>query len=199
MTMLTEQHAIEHFNDSIATLQQSANVLMPALLSAAEQLAQCLQQGGKILICGNGGSASDAQHFSGELVGRLEVERTGYAAIALTADTAILTAVANDYDFDDIFARQVHALGKPDDVLIAITTSGNSANITKAVQAAHASHMTVVALSGRQGGNLAGLLNADDNEIRVPATRTIRIQETHAVIIHCLCDLIDQILSSEGD
>lgn len=194
--MLTDQ-VKQHFDDSIAALQQSSAQTTAAIVRAAERLTICLRQNHKVLICGNGGSASDAEHFSAELVGRLESERPGQAAFALTAAGATLTAIANDYEFSDIFARQVGALGRPGDALVVISTSGNSTNIIKAVQAAQARALSVIALSGRQGGRLAALLGSTDIEIRVPATRTMRIQEVHGVIIHCLCDLIDRQLREE--
>jgi D-sedoheptulose 7-phosphate isomerase len=147
--------------------------------------------GGKILSCGNGGSAADAQHFSAELVGRFEAERPGRAAVALTTDSSIFTALANDYSFADVFARQVLALGRPGDVLLAISTSGKSENVVRAITAAHSQSMTVVALTGRDGGAVARMLSPQDVEIRVPAERTCRIQEVHLLAIHCLCDLID--------
>lgn len=154
-------------------------------------MADCLHRGGKILSCGNGGSAADAQHFAAELLNRFEIERPPLAAVALTTDSSTLTSIANDYAYEDIFAKQVFALGKPGDVLLGITTSGNSDNVTRAVHAAHEQKMSVVALSGCEGGQLVAILNNDDIEIRVPATRTARIQEVHLLIIHCLCDLID--------
>lgn len=154
-------------------------------------LRQCLRGGGKLLVCGNGGSAADAQHFTAELLGRYERERDGLPAIALHADTSTLTAVSNDYGFEQVFARQVSALGRPGDALIAISTSGNSPGILRAVEAAHRAGLAVVALSGRDGGALAALLQPADVELRVPATVTARIQEVHILALHCLCELID--------
>ncbi len=148
----------------------------------------------KILSCGNGGSAGDAQHFSSELLNRFERERPGLPAIALTTDSSTLTSIANDYAYEDIFAKQVRALGRSGDILLAISTSGNSENVNRAIAAAHERSMQVVALSGRDGGRMAEILVAGDVEIRVPADRTARIQEVHLVIIHCLCDLIDESL-----
>ena len=156
-----------------------------------------LMNGGKILACGNGGSAGDAQHFAAELVGRFERERPGLAAIALTTDSSILTAVANDYDFSQVFVKQVQALGQPGDVLLAISTSGNSGNVLAAIETAHAREMQVVALTGKNGGKIAQLLREGDVEIRVPAERTARIQEVHLLAIHCLCDGIDCSLLGE--
>jgi D-sedoheptulose 7-phosphate isomerase len=147
---------------------------------------------GKILSCGNGGSAGDAQHFSAEMLNRFEMERPGLPALALSTDTSTLTSIANDYSFEQVFSKQVRALGQPGDVLLAISTSGNSPNVVEAVSAAHERSMFVVALSGRDGGRVAPLLAADDIEIRVPAESTARIQEVHLLAIHCICDLIDR-------
>jgi D-sedoheptulose 7-phosphate isomerase len=188
-----------HFSASIDTQRQTLAFALAAIVQAGQCLADCLRRRGKVLICGNGGSAADAQHFSGELLGRLEGERRALAAIALTTDTSTLTAVANDYAFGEVFARQVQALGQAGDVLVAISTSGRSANIVKALQAAQRQGLTVIALTGRDGGTLAELLRAEDIEIRVPATRTMHIQEAHGLIIHCLCDLVDQLLLDEED
>jgi len=157
-------------------------------------MGQSLQNDGKILSCGNGGSAGDAQHFSSELLNRFERERPGLPAVALTTDSSTLTSIANDYAYEDIFAKQIRALGRGGDVLLAISTSGNSENVNRAIAAAHERSMQVVALSGRDGGQMAEILSAGDVEIRVPAERTARIQEVHLVVIHCLCDLIDESL-----
>jgi D-sedoheptulose 7-phosphate isomerase len=159
---------------------------------AGALLAGVLNNGGKILSCGNGGSAADAQHFSSELLGRFEAERSGLPAIALTTDSSTMTAVGNDYGFDHVFERQVSALGRTGDALLAISTSGNSANVIRAIDAAHANGMKVVALTGRDGGGMARSLHSDDVELRVPSDRTVRIQEVHLLLIHSLCDLIDQ-------
>ena len=183
-----------HFAASFEAKQQTLEHTTSEIIQAAQAIAICLQKKGKILACGNGGSAADAQHFAGEMIGRLELERPGLAAIALTSDTSALTAIANDYTFAEVFARQVQTLGSTGDILLAISTSGNSANILQAIKSAHANHLKVIALSGRDGGKIAGLLNEDDIEIRVRATRTMRIQETHILIIHCICDLVDQLL-----
>jgi len=180
----------EHIEESIA-VKQAALALAPAISKAGKAMAATLAGGGKVLACGNGGSASDAQHFSGELLGRFERERTGLPAIALSADTSAMTAIANDYAFEQVFAKQVLALGRSGDLLLAISTSGNSPNVVAAVDAAHSRRMRVVALTGRDGGKVAAALQADDVEIRVPAQRTCRIQETHILVIHCLCDIID--------
>ncbi len=181
----------QHFQESLAVKQAAREELIPAIEQAGILMADCLHRGGKILSCGNGGSAADAQHFAAELLNRFEIERPPLAAVALTTDSSTLTSIANDYAYEDIFAKQVFALGKPGDVLLGITTSGNSDNVTRAVHAAHEQKMSVVALSGCEGGQLVAILNNDDIEIRVPATRTARIQEVHLLIIHCLCDLID--------
>lgn len=184
----------EQFNDSIDLKLASLDLLPKTILEAAHLLADSLRAGGKILMCGNGGSAGDAQHFSAELLNRYERERDALAAIALTTDSSTLTSIANDYHYDDIFAKQVRGLGKPGDVLVAITTSGQSPSITKAVQAAFDKDMKVVVLSGKDGGELAKMLNDNAIELRVPGKVTARIQETHILIIHCLCSLIDTLL-----
>jgi D-sedoheptulose 7-phosphate isomerase len=183
-----------HFAESIATKQAAVSVLSPAIVVAGHRMSQALLDDGKILSCGNGGSAADAQHFSSELLNRFEMERPGLPAFSLTTDTSTLTSIANDYSFDDIFAKQVRALGRQHDLLFAISTSGNSENVCRAIIAAHERGMTVVALTGRDGGRLAGLLADNDVEIRVPSNRTARIQEVHHLVIHCLCDLIDTTL-----
>ncbi|WP_435104675.1 phosphoheptose isomerase [Arhodomonas sp. AD133] len=183
-----------HFHESIQTKQMAMDRLTPVILQAAELMARALQAEHKVLSCGNGGSAADAQHFSSELLNRFEMERPGLPAIALTTDSSTLTSVANDYSYREIFARQVRALGQPDDVLLAISTSGNSDNVVAAIQAARERGVRSVALTGRDGGEIARTLGSDDLEIRVPATVTARIQEVHLLTIHCLCDLIDQYL-----
>ena len=192
MTTTTLQNRIQHhFQTSIETKQRAVAVLAEPLEQAAKLMLTCLQQGGKIMSCGNGGSAGDAQHFSSELLNRFEQERQGLAAIALTTDTSTLTSIANDYAYERIFARQVEALGRAGDLLLAISTSGNSANVNLAIQAAHERDIKVVALSGKNGGKLRALLNDHDIELCVPSLVTARIQEVHLVLIHCLCDLID--------
>jgi D-sedoheptulose 7-phosphate isomerase len=180
----------EHFRDS-AELKQRSVALAPLIAAAAEMITQCLLDDGKVLSCGNGGSAADAQHFSSEMLNRFEMERPGLPAFALTTDSSTLTSIGNDYEFADVFAKQVRALGQAGDVLLAISTSGNSENVVRAVQAAHERRMRVVALTGRDGGSIARALGPDDIEIRVPAERTCRIQEVHLLAIHALCDLID--------
>ena len=180
----------QHFRESIE-VKQAASELAPAIAAAAALMTRSLLDDGKILSCGNGGSAADAQHFSSELLNRFELERPGFPAVALTTDSSTLTSIANDYSFVDVFAKQVRALGQPSDVLLAISTSGNSENVVRAIRAAHERGLRVVALTGRDGGTIAGSLAAADIELRVPAERTCRIQEVHLLIIHCLCDLID--------
>jgi phosphoheptose isomerase len=179
------------FEESAQLKRDSAAALAPAIARAGTLLTQCLRAGNTLLVCGNGGSAADAQHFSAELLGRYERERAGLPAIALHADTSTLTAVANDYGYERVFARQVAALARPGDALIAISTSGNSPGILRAVEAAHALNLPVVALTGRDGGALGAQLRPTDVEIRVPATATARIQEVHILALHCLCELID--------
>lgn len=181
----------EHFAESIATKQSSVEVISDSIAAAGELMSQALLNDGKILSCGNGGSAADSQHFSSELLNRFERERPGLPAMALTTDASTVTSISNDYAYEEIFSKQVRALGKPEDVLLGISTSGNSENVIRAIAAAHERGMRVVALTGRDGGRMADIFTPDDVEIRVPATRTARIQEVHLVIIHCLCDLID--------
>ncbi len=185
-----DDRVLAHFRES-AEVKQAAEVLAPRITEAAQRMAESLLNNGKVLSCGNGGSAADSQHFSGELLGRFERERPGLPAVALTTDTSAMTATANDYDFAEVFSKQVQALGQAGDVLLAISTSGNSENVLRAVKAAHGRNMSVIALTGRDGGTIAQALNPDDVELRVPAERTCRVQETHILIIHCLCDLID--------
>jgi phosphoheptose isomerase len=181
-----------HFAESIATKQAAMESLSNDLEHAATVMTAALRAGNKVLSCGNGGSAGDAQHFSSELLNRFEMERPPLPAIALTTDSSTITAIANDYSYDDIFAKQIKALGKSGDVLLAISTSGNSANMVRAIDAAQDRGITVVALTGRNGGEMAATLLNVDIEIRVPSDRTARIQEVHLLIIHCLCDLIDR-------
>ncbi len=188
----------QNFNESIRLKQQCADSLAPAIAQAAEALTLCFLQGHKVLTCGNGGSAGDAQHFSSEMLNRFERERPGLPAIALTTDSSTLTSIANDYQFADVFSKQIRALGQTDDILLAISTSGNSANIINAIDAAHEREMRVIALTGRAGGEAGTLLENQDIEIRVPGQSTARIQEVHLLVIHCLCDLIDcQLLGKE--
>ncbi len=184
----------QHFAASIAAKQRTLESMGPRIARAAELLAGRLRQGNKILSCGNGGSAADAQHFAAELVNRFEIERPGLAAIALTTDSSALTSIANDHAFEQVFARQVQALGRDGDVLLAISTSGNSPNVVAAMDAARQLGMSTIALTGRDGGRVAAQLGGEDIEIRVEATATARIQETHILVIHCLCDVVDWLL-----
>ena len=181
----------ENFSESAHLKLQVMDALARPIATAAERMVQCLKRNGKILACGNGGSAADAQHFSAELLNRFEKERPGLAAIALTTDTSTLTAIANDYDFEQVFSKQVRALGDAKDLLLAISTSGNSPNIVAALHAAHECQMGVVALTGRNGGKIGEILQPQDIHICVPATSTARIQEVHLLTLHCLCDAID--------
>ncbi len=181
-----------HFEASIAAKQATLAQSLPALSAAATVLAQRLRDGNKVLSCGNGGSAGDAQHFAAELTGRFERERPGLPGIALTVDSSALTAIANDYSYEQIFSKQVQALGRAGDVLLAISTSGNSPNVLRAIEAAHAQQMAVIALTGRDGGRIAAALAAGDVELRSASEVTARIQEVHILFLHCLCDAIDE-------
>jgi D-sedoheptulose 7-phosphate isomerase len=187
-----------HFQQSMLTLRDSMDELAPLITQAAGRMLQAVLTDRKILVCGNGGSAADAQHFSAELLNRFERERPGLPAISLTTDTSTITSIANDYHFDDIFAKQVRALGQAGDILLGITTSGNSPNVLRAVTAAHERGMTVVALNGRGGGELTGMLQGQDVNLCVRGPSTARIQEVHGLVIHCLCDLIDHQLLGQG-
>jgi D-sedoheptulose 7-phosphate isomerase len=184
----------DHFAESIATKQTSAEALAESIAAGGRVMSDALLADGKILSCGNGGSAADSQHFSSELLNRFEMERPGLPAMALTTDASTVTSISNDYSYEEIFSKQVRALGKPQDVLLGISTSGNSENVIRAINAAHERGMKVVALSGRDGGRMADMFEEGDVEIRVPATRTARIQEVHLLVIHCICDLIDTTL-----
>jgi len=181
----------QNVQQSINTKQMAAETLAEPIRMAAQILTQCLLNGGKILSCGNGGSAGDAQHFSSEMLNRFEMERPGLPAIALTTDSSTLTSIANDYSYQQIFSKQVTALGQSGDTLLAISTSGNSKNVNAAIDAAHEREMLVVALNGKDGGHMSEQLSPADVEIRVPSDSTARIQEVHLLVIHCLCDLID--------
>lgn len=184
----------QHFLDSIAAKQEAEKVLPEFVALGIVAMTNCLRAGGKIMACGNGGSAADAQHFAAELIGRFERERQELAAIALTTDTSILTAVGNDYSYDDIFSKQVRGLGKKGDILMGISTSGNSKNVVKAIEAAKKMGITIIALTGNGGGKIAELLDKDDIHLCAPSTRTARIQETHLVLLHSLCDGVDHLL-----
>ncbi|MEO6697653.1 MAG: phosphoheptose isomerase [Gammaproteobacteria bacterium] len=193
-----EKRIKHNFSESIQVKQQAMESLAPVIANAAARLIECFLGEHKVLSCGNGGSAGDAQHFSSEMLNRFERERPGLPAIALTADTSTLTSIANDYHYAEVFSKQIRALGQPGDILLAISTSGNSANVLNAIDAAHQRSMTVIALTGRDGGEAATMLSRQDVEIRVPASSTARIQEVHLLIIHCLCDLIDyQLIGKE--
>lgn len=188
-----------NFTDSIQTKINSADAIINIIAEASEEIVQALLEGHKILSCGNGGSACDALHFSSEMLNRFRHERPGLPAIALSADIPTLTAIANDYHFSDIFAKQIRALGQQGDLLLAISTSGNSANVINAVKAAHDKNMGVIALTGHDGGKMADHLQGRDIEIRVPAFDTARIQETHLLVIHCICDIVDFRLFGHGE
>jgi len=184
----------KHFEDSAQVKLHSKDVLAQPIAASAQAMVSCLQQDGKILCCGNGGSAADAQHFAAELINRFEIERPGLAAVALTTDSSVLTSIANDYDYNQIFSKQVTALGRSGDVLLAISTSGNSANVVAAITAAHERKMRVIALTGRDGGKMGAMLKEGDMHICVPTQSTARIQEVHLLALHCICDGIDHML-----
>ena len=181
----------KNFQDSINTKQLAAEILAEPISRGAQMITQCFLNGGKVLSCGNGGSAGDAQHFSSEMLNRFEMERPGLPAIALTTDSSTVTSIANDYHYSQIFSKQVTALGHAGDLLLAISTSGNSENVIMAIDAAHDRDMNVIALTGKSGGEMAEKLSLNDVEIRVPSESTARIQEVHLLAIHCLCDLVD--------
>ena len=195
--MNIEQKISQHFRDSAALKLRTMEPLTPQVARAAHAMVTCLKSGGKILSCGNGGSAADSQHFAAELVGRFEREREELAAIALTTDTSILTAVGNDYGYDEIFSKQVRALGKPGDILFGISTSGNSKNVVAAIEAARKKGMGIIGMTGRDGGKIAGLIGKDDVLLNVESPVTARIQEVHLLMLHCLCDSIDNLLFGE--
>ena len=196
---MLEQRIQRHFFDSADLKYAAAETLARPIADAVGALVGCITSGGKVLACGNGGSAADAQHFAAEFVGRFERERPGLAAVALTVDTSILTAVGNDYGYEVVFSKQVEALGAPGDVLLAITSSGNSPNVLAAVEAARKKEMTVVALTGNGGGRLGERLGETDVHICVPHERTVRIQEVHLLVVHCLCDAVDLQLMGEPE
>ena len=184
----------QHFRDSAALKLAAMEALAVPIAAAVDTMFAALANSNKILACGNGGSAADAQHFAAELIGRFERDRPGLPALALTTDASVLTALANDYAYDQVFARQVRALGQPGDVLLAITTSGNSANVLAAIEEAHEREMIVIALTGKGGGTVNNALADTDIHLCVPSDRTARIQEVHLLTIHCLCDGIDAML-----
>ena len=188
-----------NFSDSIQTKINSADSIINIIAEASEEIVQALLEGHKILSCGNGGSACEALHFSSEMLNRFKQERPGLPAIALSSDISTLTAIANDYHFSDVFAKQIRAIGQAGDLLLAISTSGNSVNIVNAIKAAHDKNMGVIALTGYDGGKIVDHLHEKDIEIRVPAHDTARIQETHLLIIHCICDIVDFRLFGHGE
>ena len=192
------QQISEHFTRSQQALSDALPVLKEGIALAASRIAEVLSGGGKLLICGNGGSAADSMHFSSELLNRFVLERRPLPAISLNTDAPTLTSIANDFAFEYVFSKQVEALGKPADMLVAFTTSGQSATINRAIRTAQQCDMPVLALTGKTGGEAANLLADDDIELRVPNDETARIQEVHGLIIHCLCDLIDQQLFGEA-
>ncbi|MAA75408.1 MAG: phosphoheptose isomerase [Salinisphaeraceae bacterium] len=187
-----EQRIQQQFSDSLKAKQDTLAQSLQRIVEAGECMAQSLRDGGKVLSCGNGGSSGDAQHFSSELINRFERERAALPAVALTTESSTLTAIANDYSYERVFARQVEALGRAGDILLAVSTSGNSPNVCRAVEAARAADMRVIALTGRDGGELARLLGEGDIELRAVSNVTARIQEVHLLFIHCLCDQIDE-------
>jgi D-sedoheptulose 7-phosphate isomerase len=193
------QRVKNNFAESIQLKSDLCDQLAPLIVSAAEIMTGSLLEEKKILTCGNGGSAADAQHFSSEMLNRYEMERPSLPAIALTTDSSTITSIANDYQYADIFSKQIRALGQPGDILFAITTSGDSHNIIHAIDAAHDKDMRIIALTGREGGQVADLIHETDVEIRVPSWSTARVQEIHIMIIHSICDLIDQRLLGYGD
>jgi D-sedoheptulose 7-phosphate isomerase len=190
--MNLQDRIISLFTDSILTKQKAMESLCGHIEYASQKIVETLVNDKKILSCGNGGSAGDAQHFASEMINRFERERPALPVIALTSDTLTLTSIANDYSYEDVFAKQISALGQTGDLLVVYTSSGNSKNLIKAVHAAHAKNMTILALTGKDGGLLASVLNEFDIEIRVPSQSTARVQEVHLLVTHCLCDLVDQ-------
>ncbi len=189
-----EKRVKKHFFDSIETKQKAAETMSEDIVRAINLMHQALSSEKKILACGNGGSAADAQHFAAELVGRFERERRELPAIALSTDSSILTAIANDYSYEVIFSKQVRALGQAGDVLLGISTSGNSANVIAAIEAAHLKGMSVIAFTGKDGGKIKNILKNSDVHLCVPADRTARIQETHLLLLHCLCDGVEHLM-----
>jgi D-sedoheptulose 7-phosphate isomerase len=184
----------KHFEEGIELRRKMAQVMPERIAAAGEALAHALKAGKKVLSCGNGGSAADSQHFAAELVGRFERERPGFPALALTTDTSALTAIANDYGYDIVFSRQVESLGQPGDFLLGISTSGNSKNVIAAIRSAHARGMRVIALTGRDGGEMGRMLRDDDFHLNVEHPRTMRVQEIHLLAVHCLCEVVDNVI-----
>jgi D-sedoheptulose 7-phosphate isomerase len=190
-------HLKQHFQEGIELRQRMAETLPAEIVKAGTALAEALRAGNKVLACGNGGSAADSQHFAAEIVGRFEREREGMPAIALTVDTSAITAIANDYDWDRVFAKQLQALGRAGDVLLAISTSGNSRNVIQAIEAAHARGMAVIALTGKDGGAMGRMLRPGDFHLNVAHPRTMRVQEIHLLVIHSLCEVVDNVIHGE--
>ena len=186
-----------HFDEGIELRKRMAETLPAEIVRAGNAIVTAVKAGKKVLSCGNGGSAADSQHFAAEMVGRFERERPGMPAISLTVDTSALTAIANDYDYDRVFSKQVEALGFPGDVLLGISTSGNSRNVVKAMEAAQSKGLTVIALTGRDGGAMAKMLREQDYHLNVAHPRTMRVQEIHLLVIHCLCEVVDNVIHGE--
>ena len=197
--MNLDQRIQDQFADSVATKQKAAQAMAAPIAAAIQAMVASLRMGGKVMACGNGGSAADSQHFAAELLNRFERERPPLAAVALTTDTSTLTSIANDYHYDQVFSKQVQGLGRAGDVLLAISTSGNSPNVLAAMAVAHERGVRVVALTGKGGGKMAAALAADDIHLCVPADRTARIQEVHLLTLHCLCDGIDTLLLGDTE
>jgi D-sedoheptulose 7-phosphate isomerase len=199
MEAALQSRVAEQFAESANLKLSASQPLAAPIVRAGVLLADALRKGGKVLACGNGGSASDSQHFAAELINRFEMERAPLAALALTTDTSNLTSIANDYAYEQVFAKQLKALGRRGDVLLALSTSGNSANVLEAIRTAHEVGVQVIGLTGNGGGKMAALLGADDVHICVPHKRTARIQEVHLLVLHCLCDAIDyQLFGAKG-
>ena len=190
-------HLRKHFEEGIELRRRMADTMPAEIARAGEALAAALKSGRKALACGNGGSAADSQHFAAEIVGRFERERPGMPAVALTVDSSALTAIANDYDWDRVFSKQVEALGNPGDILLGISTSGNSKNVVEAIRAAHAKGLSVIALTGRDGGEMGRMLRPGDFHLNVAHPRTMRVQEIHLLVIHCLCEVVDNVIYGE--
>jgi len=195
--MTQAENLKKHFEEGIELRAKMAQVMPQKLAAAGEALAHALKSGKKVLSCGNGGSAADSQHFAAELAGRFERERPGLAGIALTTDTSALTAIANDYGYEHVFSRQVEALGQAGDFLLAISTSGNSKNVIAAIRSAHARGMRVIALTGRDGGEMGRMLRDNDFHLNVEHPRTMRVQEIHLLAVHCLCEVVDNVIFGE--
>ena len=191
------EHLKQHFLEGVELRTRMAETMPAQIFKAGEALAHALKGGRKVLACGNGGSAADSQHFAAELVGRFERERPGLPGIALTTDTSALTAIANDYDFDRVFSKQIEALGQAGDFLLAISTSGNSKNVIEAIKAAQAKDLVVIALTGRDGGAMGKMLRPGDFHLNVAHQRTMRVQEIHLLAIHCLCEVVDNVIFGE--